>query len=154
MILLPFIALACGYMLFYYLVPDGGLQATETFARYTAIAVLAGLDTILGGVRAWLKDEFDDMVFITGFFINAVLAAGLVVLGEKLGLETGVGDDRISIMMIAAVVVFGTRILNNLAAIRRMIIERWRDRQMSAAQPTAGQTPPSTAPVGTISQQV
>jgi hypothetical protein len=30
-------------------------------------------------------------------------------------------------MMIAAVVVFGSRIFNNLAVLRRLIIEHWRD---------------------------
>ena len=106
-----------------------GIEANEAFARYTAIAVLAGLDTVLGGLRAWLDDAFDDLVFISGFFVNALLAAGLVLLGEKIGLETGVGDGRISVMMVGAVVVFSSRILNNLAVLRRLIINHWRARR-------------------------
>jgi small basic protein len=45
-----------------------------------------------------------------------------------LGIETGIGDGRISVMMIGAVVVFSGRILNNLAALRRLLIERFRAR--------------------------
>jgi small basic protein len=79
-------------------------------------------------LRAWISDEdtFDDTIFVSGFFVNALLAGGLVVLGEKLGLETGFDSERISAMLIAAAVVFGTRIFNNLAQLRRLLIERWR----------------------------
>ncbi len=135
MILLPLLALALGFALIY-LLPGGGYAANEAIARYTAIAVLAGLDTVLGGVRAHLKGDFDDLVFVSGFFVNALLAGGLVVLGERLGLETGFGDQRVSAMLIAAVVVFGSRIFNNLAALRRLMIERWRNRQEARQTPS------------------
>ena len=125
MILLPLLALVVGFVIFWN--PAQGLGADEALARYTAIAILAGFDTILGGLRAWMTEDFDDTVFISGFFVNSLLAAGLVALGEYLGLETGFGEGRISVMMIGAVVVFSARILNNLAALRRLLIERWRD---------------------------
>ena len=156
MILLPLIAVALGFAIFYNFFPTAGFEANEFYARYTAIAVLAGLDTVLGGLRAWLSDIFDDAVFVTGFFMNSLLAVGLVFLGERLGLETGFGDESISVMLIAAVVVFSTRILNNLAALRRMLIERWRARHATPHQalpPAAslgaasvGSTSVSTAP--------
>lgn len=127
MFALPLIALALGFILVY--LPGNFLPANEALARYTAVAVLAGLDTVLGGIRAWLDDKFDDAIFISGFFVNSLLAVGLVLLGERLGLETGIGDGRISVMMIGAVVVFSGRILNNLAALRRLIIERLRGKE-------------------------
>lgn len=102
------------------------MPANEAFARYIAVALLAGMDTVIGGLRSFLTDKFDNAIFLSGFVINSLLAVGLVLLGERLGLETGVGDGRISVMMIAAVVVFSGRILNNLAALRRLVIERWR----------------------------
>lgn len=125
MFALPFLATALGFALVWIL---GGsvLPTDEAFARYMAVAVLAGLDTVLGGVRAWLSDTFDDAIFISGFFTNAILAVGLVFLGERLGLETGFSDGRISVMMIGAVVVFTGRILNNLAGLRRIFIENFR----------------------------
>ena len=148
MILLPLLALALGFLLFY--IPTRGLGADEAFARYTAIAVLAGLDTILGGLRAWLAEQFDNSVFITGFFVNSLLAAGLVGLGEHLGLETGLGDGRISVMMIAAVVVLSARIFNNLAVLRRLIIDRWRARRTVHHSITVTEeettTPPQASP--------
>ena len=127
MILLPLAALILGFFAVRYL-PASGFEANEAMARYTAIAVLAGLDTVLGGLRARVVDQFDDAIFVSGFFANTLLAGGLVVLGEKLGLEAGLGQERVSAMMIAAAVVFGTRIFNNLAVLRRLLIERWRER--------------------------
>lgn len=139
MILFPLLALLIGFALFYGL--GRGFQADEAFARYTAIAVLAGLDTVLGGLRAhWSNsDDFDDVIFVSGFFVNALLAGALVMLGEKLGLQAGLGQGQVSAMMLAAAVVFGTRIFNNLAALRRLLIEKWRGPGRSAA-PSAGKS--------------
>lgn len=127
MALLPFLALLIGFLIFW--VPSQGLQANELMARYAAIAVLAGFDTLLGGLRAALTDDFDSAVFVSGFFVNVLIAAGLVALGEYFSLSAGIGETRISVMMIAVVVIFSTRILNNLAALRRLLIERWRIRR-------------------------
>ena len=125
MFALPFLALALGFA-FFWLSSSVALPANEAYARYIAVALLAGMDTVVGGLRSFLTDKFDDAIFLSGFVINSLLAVGLVVLGERLGLETGGGDGRISVMMVAAVVVFSGRILNNLAALRRLVIERWR----------------------------
>jgi len=138
MILLPLLALALGFFAVYS--TGRTFEADEALARYTAVAVLAGLDTVLGGLRARLTNQFDDVIFISGFFVNALLAGGLVVLGERLGLETGFGDERVSAMLIAAAVVFGARIFNNLAALRRILIERWRDSRREAHPATDAST--------------
>lgn len=140
MILFPLAALVIGFALFY--ISGRGFEADEAFARYTAIAVLAGLDTVLGGLRARLsdEDEFDDVIFVSGFFVNALLASTLVVLGEKLGLEAGLGQGRVSAMMLAAAVVFGARIFNNLAALRRLLIEKWRRGTERGAEPPPAQS--------------
>lgn len=135
MIFLPIVALVLGFAMVHF--SGRGFEADEALARYTAVAVLAGLDTILGGMRARLTNQFDDVIFVTGFFANALLAGGLVILGERLGLETGFGDERVSAMLIAAAVVFGARIFNNLAALRRILIERWRDSRREAGSPQA-----------------
>ena len=144
MFVLPFLALALGFA-FFWLSSNMSLPANEAFARYTAVALLAGMDTVVGGLRSFLTDKFDDAIFLSGFVINSVLAVGLVLLGERLGLETGVGDGRISVMMVGAVVVFSGRILNNLAALRRLVIERWRYKR-GAMQDENGNT--SSASVG------
>ncbi len=125
MFALPFLALAIGFAIFW-LSSSLALPANEAYARYVAVALLAGMDTVVGGLRSFLTNTFDDAIFLSGFIINSMLAVGLVLLGERLGLETGIGDGRISVMMVGAVVVFSGRIINNLAALRRLVIERWR----------------------------
>ncbi len=78
---------------------------------YLPIAVVAALDAVFGGLRAYLDGIFDDKVFVVSFISNVVIAASIVFLGDKLGvggqLSTGV------------IVVLGIRIFSNAAAIRR-----------------------------------
>jgi small basic protein len=78
---------------------------------YLPIAVVAALDAVFGGIRAWLDGIFDDKVFVVSFLSNVIVAAFIVYLGDQLGvgsqLSTGV------------VVVLGIRIFSNVAAIRR-----------------------------------
>jgi small basic protein len=82
------------------------------YSRYTAMAILAALDSILGAVRAELAGEFDHRIFLSGFFSNIVLAGALTLLGDRLGVE----------LYIAAIVAFGVRSFNNLAMIRRQLL--------------------------------
>lgn len=79
------------------------------YARYTAVALLAGLDSIFGALKAYLAGTFEPRVFISGLLTNMALAAGLTWVGDKLGVD----------LSIAAIVAFGVRIFNNLGAIRR-----------------------------------
>jgi small basic protein len=69
--------------------------------NYLPIAVVAALDAVFGGLRAYLDGIFD------------VVAAAIVYLGDQLGvgaqLTTGV------------IVVLGIRIFSNVAAIRRHV---------------------------------
>jgi small basic protein len=80
---------------------------------YLPIAVVAALDAVFGGLRAWFEGVFDDKVFVVSFVANVLIAAFVVFLGDQLGvggqLSTGV------------VVVFGIRIFANAASIRRHI---------------------------------
>ena len=83
------------------------------FEPYLPIAVVAALDAVFGGLRAYLDGIFDDKVFVISFVSNVVIASGIVFLGDKLGvgaqLSTGV------------IVVLGIRIFTNVAMIRRHI---------------------------------
>jgi small basic protein len=80
-----------------------------TYARYTAVALLAGLDSIFGAFKAQIAGTFEPRVFMSGLITNSALAAGLTFVGDKLGVD----------LSIAAIVAFGVRIFNNLATIRR-----------------------------------
>jgi small basic protein len=91
------------------------LTIPAQYSRYTAMALLAALDSVLGAVRAELDGKFDNRIFLTGFFVNIILAGTLTYLGDRLGVE----------LYIAAIVAFGVRMFNNLAIIRRQLLERW-----------------------------
>ena len=60
------------------------LQIPTNYASYMSIAVLAALDSVFGGIRASLEDNFQTDIFISGFFGNAFLAAGLAYIGDRL----------------------------------------------------------------------
>ena len=59
---------------------------------FLPVAVVAGLDALLGAGRAWLEGTFQDRVFVMSFFWNVVVACLLVFLGTQLG----VGYDNCS----------------------------------------------------------
>lgn len=86
------------------------------YARYLSIAVLAALDTAFGGLRANLEGNYDNGIFITGFFTNVLLAAGFVFLGDRIGVEN---------LYLAGVVAMGLRMFNNLGYIRRALFRQW-----------------------------
>ncbi len=85
------------------------------YARYMAVAIMASLDSVFGGLRANMEKHFNPVIFISGFFCNALLAAALTYLGDRLGLE----------IYYAAIFVFGVRIFQNLAVMRRHLLENW-----------------------------
>ena len=91
----------------------------ERFSPYMSIAILACLDSVFGAIRANLSKNFQADIFVSGFFGNALLAASLAYLGDKLGIP----------IYIAAVIVFGGRIFENFAIIRRFLIEEWRSKK-------------------------
>ena len=82
------------------------------YSLYVATGLLAALDSALGGMKARIKKIFKLNIFISGFFGNAVIAVFLAWLGDKLGLP----------LYLAAVVVFGTRMFQNFAEIRRELL--------------------------------
>ena len=58
-----------------------------TYSSYLAIAIVAALDSVFGGITGVLKGEFDFKVFISGFFCNAILSILLTYLGNKLDID-------------------------------------------------------------------
>lgn len=86
----------------------------QAYAQYLGLAVLAAMDSVFGGIRAAMEDHYDNRIFVTGFFSNALLAAGLAYLGTKLGVP----------LSTAAVVAFGVRLFQNLAIIRRHLLKK------------------------------
>lgn len=93
-----------------------------SLAKYLSIAVLAALDSAFGGIRAILEDKFDATILLSGFFVNTLLAALLAYLGDQLGVD----------IYMAAVFVFGVRLFQNLAIIRRELITLWSNKRKIA----------------------
>ena len=86
-----------------------------TYSGYLAIAIIAALDSVFGGIASTLNKNFDLKIFVSGFFGNAILSILLTYLGQKLNVD----------IYLAAIVVFVGRMFNNLAIIRRYYIEKW-----------------------------
>ncbi|TWH48384.1 MULTISPECIES: small basic family protein [Sporomusa] len=84
------------------------------YAKFLSVALLASLDSVFGGLRAGSEEKFDNTIFITGFFTNALLAAGLVYIGDRLGID----------LYYVALLAFGLRIFQNLAIIRRYFLKK------------------------------
>lgn len=84
------------------------------YSKYLSVAILAALDSVLGGLRAAQEDHFDSTVFLTGFFTNILLAGLLAYIGDRIGVD----------LYLAAVVAFGVRLFNNLAIIRRHLLRK------------------------------
>ncbi|MZP29753.1 DUF1290 domain-containing protein [Heliobacterium undosum] len=107
---LPLVGLALGIFIGSVL----SITIPMEYAKYMSVAVLAALDSVFGSLRSFLEDKFDALVLLTGFFTNAVLAALLAYIGDRLGVD----------LFLAAVFAFGVRIFQNLAVIRRYVIDR------------------------------
>ncbi|MGF9976111.1 small basic family protein [Viridibacillus arvi] len=100
------------------------VQISTIYESYLSIAVLAALDTLFGGIRAQLQQVYDDYVFVTGFFFNIALAAGLAFLGVHLGVD----------LYLAAVFAFGVRLFQNIAIIRRILLSKWNDKKAKQSE--------------------
>ena len=86
-----------------------------TYSGYLAIAIIAALDSVFGGIASTLKKNFDLKIFVSGFFGNAILSILLTYLGQRLNVD----------IYLAAIVVFVGRMFNNLAIIRRYYLDKF-----------------------------
>lgn len=100
------------------------------YVKYTAIALLAAIDTILGGLRAQLEERFALTIFLSGFVVNAAFAALLAGIGDLLGLDIYLG----------AVIAFSIRIFDNVGFIRRDVIMGYLRGNREAERSAAGKT--------------
>ena len=103
--LLPLAGLLLGVLLGLVLNVNVGFE----LSRYSAVAILAALDSVLGAVRAELDGVYNNRIFISGFVTNALVAVILTFIGDRLGLD----------LYLVALITFGLRILDNVALIRR-----------------------------------
>lgn len=84
------------------------------YTVYLAMIILSALDSVIGAIHSGLDGKFKLSIFMTGFTGNAAMAVVLVFIGNILGLDFSV----------APIIVFGVRIFNNVAEIRRILIKK------------------------------
>ncbi|MDD4688254.1 MAG: small basic family protein [Eubacteriales bacterium] len=82
---------------------------------YVAVALLAGLDSVFGGIAAHINLNFKTNVFVTGFFGNAFIAVIFVWAGRLLGFD----------LLIPCAVVLAIRIFRNFAIMRRHLLKQF-----------------------------
>ena len=68
--LLPLVGLLIGVLAGLVL----NVNVSYELSRYSAVAILAALDSVLGAVRAELDGVYDNRIFISGFLVNAIVA--------------------------------------------------------------------------------
>ena len=86
------------------------------YSKIFSVALVAALDAAFGGLRAVVSERFDKRVFVTGFFSNTLLAAALVFIGDRLGID----------LYYVALLAFGFRMCKNLAMLRRYLLRDYR----------------------------
>ncbi|GAQ25495.1 hypothetical protein TSYNTROOL_01330 [Tepidanaerobacter syntrophicus] len=106
----PIAGLILGLVVGFYL----PISVPVVYAPYVSISILAALDSVLGGIRAMEEGNFDTLIFVSGFFINTLMAGFLAYFGDRLGIQ----------LYLAAIFAFGVRIFQNLAIIRRNMIQK------------------------------
>jgi len=79
-------------------------------APYLPVVVVAALDVVLEGIRDRLEGTSHEGELLVGFLANALLAAFVVWLGDRLGAPD---------LSVGVIIVFGVRMFQSLAAIRR-----------------------------------
>lgn len=109
--MLPILGMIIGILIGVFFIP---VNIPQQYSIYMAVAILAALDSVFGGVASTMQGKFDIKIFISGFFGNALLAAGLAYIGDQLGLQ----------LYLAAIFAFGNRIFLNFAVIRRYMLNK------------------------------
>ena len=66
------------------------------------------------------KNVYDELVFVSGFFFNIILATSLSFLGVHLGVD----------LYLAAVFAFGVRLFQNIAVIRRILLTKFSSKSL------------------------
>jgi len=109
--MLPILGLIIGIIIGVVFIP---INIPQAFSNYFAVAILAVLDSVFGGIAASIQGKFNMKIFITGFFGNSLLAALLAFIGDQLGIP----------IYLAAIFAFGNRLFLNFAIIRRYILNK------------------------------
>lgn len=89
------------------------------YSLYMSVAILSTMDSIFGAIKSSLDGKYDNLIFITGFIGNTILAIMLTYIGDRLGIP----------IYYVAILVFGSRLFDNLSVTRRHIVTNMRDKK-------------------------
>ncbi|XOQ52560.1 MAG: Small basic protein [Succiniclasticum sp.] len=85
----------------------------QSYAPYFSVALMSGLDTVFGGLRAAMEQRYENTVFLSGFFVNMLVAVFFCYAGTLLNID----------FYLIVILVLGMRVFNNLAIIRRLYLD-------------------------------
>lgn len=86
------------------------------YIKYSAVTIIGILDTLFNSLKHEAQNKkMTNIVFLSGFLFNIILALSITFLGERLGLD----------LYLAATVVFTFRIFSNLGMIQRVLVEKY-----------------------------
>jgi len=91
------------------------INLPTVYSAYISVSILAAIDSVFGAIRASLENKYNAMIFVTGFIGNAIIAGLLAYIGDKMGVP----------LYYAAIFTFGSRLFQNFAIIRRLLIEKF-----------------------------
>ena len=86
----------------------------KVYAPYFSVALMAGLDTAFGGLRAAMEGDYDNVVFLSGFLVNIMLSVFFCYAGIMMDID----------FYLIVILVLGMRIFNNVAIIRRLYLKK------------------------------
>lgn len=95
------------------------LQIPVEYARYSAVGIIAVLDSVLGAIRADYQHRYNATIFISGLITNMVLAAVITYVGDRLGID----------LYLAIIVAFTIRMLNNIGIVRYFLLIKYLGRK-------------------------
>lgn len=102
----------------------------KSYAPYFSVALMSGLDTVFGGLRAAMENRYENTVFLSGFFVNMLVAVFFCYAGTLLNID----------FYLIVILVLGMRVFNNLAIIRRLYLEE-KEKELERKEAEAGQDP-------------
>lgn len=85
------------------------------WARYTAVGIMAILDSVFGAIRSDLQGHYKATIFLSGLVTNMILAMFLTYLGDRLGID----------LYLAIIIAFTIRLLTNIGIIRYSFLTRF-----------------------------
>ena len=62
------------------------ISLPQEYVKLLSVALMAVLDSVLGGMRSAKEGNYDNQIFISGFFVNAFVATLLCYFGGWGGL--------------------------------------------------------------------